>query len=124
MTGLGEEVYRKAEKNIKTDPSVRTIVAIACGLDLDLETTEKMLSLAGRSFKESDEDRALKFCITGFQDNLLTRETTSLNLTDTKLSAPMNATNIIITAVHRPDVQLFYYFKIIPTQRVVKIHRI
>lgn len=66
LTGLGEEVYRKAEKNIKTDPSVRTIVAIACGLDLDLETTEKMLSLAGRSFKESDEDRALKFCITGF----------------------------------------------------------
>ena len=66
LTGLGEEVYRKAEKNIKTDPSVRTIVAIACGLDLDLETAEKMLSLAGRSFRESDEDRALKFCITGF----------------------------------------------------------
>lgn len=66
LTGLGEEVYRKAEKNIKTDPSVRTIVAIACGLDLDIETAEKMLSLAGRSFRESDEDRALKFCITGF----------------------------------------------------------
>lgn len=66
LTGLGEEVYRKAEKNIKTDPSVRTIVAIACGLDLDIETAEKMLSLAGRSFRESNEDRALKFCITGF----------------------------------------------------------
>lgn len=66
LTGLGEEVYRKAEKNIKTDPSVRTIVAIACGLDLDIETAEKMLSLAGRSLRESDEDRALKFCITGF----------------------------------------------------------
>ena len=37
-----------------------------CGLDLDIETAEKMLSLAGRSFRESDEDRALKFCITGF----------------------------------------------------------
>ena len=66
LTGLGEEVYRKAEKNIKTDPSVRTIVAIACGLDLDIETAGKMLALAGRSLRESDEDRALKFCITGF----------------------------------------------------------
>ena len=34
-------MYRKAEKNIKTDPSVRTIVAIACGLDLDIEPLKK-----------------------------------------------------------------------------------
>ena len=60
LTGLGEEVYRKAEKNLGTDPSLRTIVAIACGLSLDIETTEKMLHLAGHAFKESNEHRALK----------------------------------------------------------------
>ena len=41
------------------------IVAIGVGLKLDIETVEKMLTLAGRSFKDSPEDRALKFCITG-----------------------------------------------------------
>ena len=65
LTGLGEENYRKAEKGLKNDPTVRTIVAIGVGLKLDIETVEKMLTLAGRSFKDSPEDRALKFCITG-----------------------------------------------------------
>ncbi len=65
LTGLGEENYRKAEKGQKNDPTVRTIVAIGVGLKLDIETVEKMLTLAGRSFKDSPEDRALKFCITG-----------------------------------------------------------
>jgi len=64
-TLLGEEVYRKAEKNITTNPELRTIVAIACGLDLDITTTEKLLQLAGHAFNDSDEHRALKFCITG-----------------------------------------------------------
>ena len=67
LTELGEEVYRKAEKNIKTDPSLRTIVAIACGLDLDIEITETILRLAGHAFKENDDEhRALRFCISGF----------------------------------------------------------
>lgn len=65
LTGLGEENYRKAEKGQKNDPTLRTIVAIGVGLKLDIETVEKMLTLAGRSFKDSPEDRALKFCITG-----------------------------------------------------------
>ena len=65
LTGLGEENYRKAEKGQKNDPTVRTIVAIGVGLKLDIESVEKMLTLAGRSFKDSPEDRALKFCITG-----------------------------------------------------------
>ena len=65
LTGLGEENYRKAEKGQKNDPTIRTIVAIGVGLKLDIETVEKMLTLAGRSFKDSPEDRALKFCITG-----------------------------------------------------------
>ena len=65
-TGLGEEVYRKAEKNINTRPSMRTIIAIARGLDLDIEMTEKLLQLAGHAFDESDEHRALRFCVTGF----------------------------------------------------------
>ena len=71
LTGLGEEVYRKAEKNIGTDPSLRTIVAIACGLSLDIETTEKMLHLAGHAFKESNEHRALKFCINNYPGDML-----------------------------------------------------
>lgn len=66
LTGLGEEVYRKAEKNIDTKPSMRTIVAIARGLDLDITMTEKLMQLAGHAFDESDEHRALRFCITGF----------------------------------------------------------
>ena len=65
LTGLGEENYRKAESGLKTDPKVRTIVAIGVGLSLDIETIENMLKLAGRSFKDTPEDRALKFCITG-----------------------------------------------------------
>lgn len=66
VTGLGEEVYRKAEKNIATRPTMRTIIAIARGLDLDIGTTEKLMQLAGHAFDESDEHRALRFCITGF----------------------------------------------------------
>lgn len=66
MTGLGEEVYRKAEKNIKTKPSLRTIVAFAHGFGLNLTDTERLLQLAGHAFDESDEHQALKFCITGY----------------------------------------------------------
>lgn len=66
LTGLGEEVYRKAEKNIDTKPSLRTIISIGCGLDLDIATTEKLMQLAGHAFDESDEHQALRFCITGF----------------------------------------------------------
>ena len=66
LTELGEEVYRKAEKNIATAPSLRTIVAFSRGLDLDLQTTEKLLQLAGHAFNDSLEHQALKFCITGF----------------------------------------------------------
>lgn len=66
LTGLGEEVYRKAEKNIGTNPSLRTIVAFSKGLDLNIAMTEKLLQLAGHAFNDTDEDQALKFCITGF----------------------------------------------------------
>ena len=65
-TGLGEEVYRKAEKNIGTRPSIRTIVSIARGLDLDIATTERLMQLAGHAFDESDEHQALRLCVTGF----------------------------------------------------------
>lgn len=67
LTNLGEEVYRKAEKNVDTKPSVRTIVAIARGLDLSLETTNLLMHLAGRDFTDEFEDQALQFCITGYQ---------------------------------------------------------
>ena len=66
LTGLGEEVYRKAQKNIETKPNLRTIAAFSRGLDLNIQTTEKLLQLAGHAFDDSDEHQALKFCITGF----------------------------------------------------------
>lgn len=66
LTGLGEDVYLKAEKNIDTKPILRTIVAVSRGLDLEIGTTEKLLQLAGHAFDESDEHQALKYCITGF----------------------------------------------------------
>ena len=66
LTGLGEEVYRKAEKSIDTRPSIRTIVSIGRGLDLDIGTVETLMRLASHAFDESDEHQALKFCITGF----------------------------------------------------------
>ena len=66
LTGLDEVYYRRAETNPDTKPSKRAIVAVACGLDMDLDTTNKLLQLAGHAFEDSDEDNALKFCITGF----------------------------------------------------------
>lgn len=66
LTGLDEVYYRRAETNPDTKPSKRAIVAVACGLDIDLDTTNKLLQLAGHAFEDSDEDNALKFCITGF----------------------------------------------------------
>ena len=71
LTVLGEENYRKAESGLKNNPKLRTIVAIDIGLSLDIETVENMLKLAGRSFKDTLEDRALKFCITGLSGQLI-----------------------------------------------------
>lgn len=65
-TGLGEEVYRKAQKNHDTTPNMRTIIAFARGLDLGIEVTEKLLQSAGHAFNDSDEHQALRFCITNF----------------------------------------------------------
>lgn len=65
-TGLGEEVYRKAQKNHDTTPNMRTIIAFARGLDLGIEVTEKLLQSAGHAFNDSDEHQALRFCITHF----------------------------------------------------------
>ena len=64
-TLLGEEVYRKAYSDIKTKPSLRTIVAIGRGLDLSIDTVEEMLRLAGHAFDDSLESQLLEFCITG-----------------------------------------------------------
>lgn len=47
-------------------PAKELSLLLACGLDMDLDTTNKLLQLAGHAFEDSDEDNALKFCITGF----------------------------------------------------------
>ena len=71
LTLLGEEVYRKAEKSHSTNPNVRTITAFAIGLNLDIATTEWLLQLAGHAYKNTDEDQALKFCITGYSGHTI-----------------------------------------------------
>jgi hypothetical protein len=64
LTDLDDINYRRAEKNERTKPAFRTIVTIACGLNLGINTTETLLMLAGHAFDESDEHQALKFCVT------------------------------------------------------------
>ena len=67
-----------------------------------------MLSLAGRSLRESDEDRALKFCITGFAGQSIEERNDFLDLMDIKRSVLKSATNSHQKkAVHHHDVQLF-----------------
>lgn len=65
VTLLGEEVYRKAEKANSSKPEIRAITAFSVGLGLDIETAEYLMKLAGRTYSESDEDQALRFCLTG-----------------------------------------------------------
>jgi len=66
LTGLGTEVYSKVKNGNLGNPTTRTIVAIACGLDLDLDETECLMKAAGRNFTYSDEERALKYCVFAF----------------------------------------------------------
>ena len=65
LTGLDEVVYRRAVNGADTRPSIETIVAFSCGLDLDIQTAEKIMQLASHAFDESDLHRAYKFCIGG-----------------------------------------------------------
>lgn len=110
LTGLGEEVFRKAEKNIGTDPSLRTIVAIACGLSLDIETTEKMLHLAGHAFKESNEHRALNSVSTITPATCWKIETISCSLTDTRRWVQKNDIDLLF-AVFPLGSTAFLFFK-------------
>lgn len=66
VTGLEDVVYRRAVNGANTRPSIETIVAFACGLDLDLATTQRIMQLSSHAFDESDKHRAYMFCITGF----------------------------------------------------------
>ena len=66
LTGLDEIVYRRAISGAETRPSIETIVAFACGLDLDMATTQKIMQLSSHAFDESTKHRAYMFCITGF----------------------------------------------------------
>lgn len=63
LTSIDEMVYRRAVNGADTRPSIETIVAFSCGLDLDIQTAEKIMQLASHSFDESDLHRAYKFCI-------------------------------------------------------------
>ena len=57
---------RSGVDNSYRDFSGIPVADIGRGLDLDIGTTEKLLQLAGHAFDESDEQQALKYCITGF----------------------------------------------------------
>ena len=65
LTGLDEVAYRRAVNGADTRPSIETIVSFSCGLDLDIQTAEKIMQLASHAFDESDLHRAYKFCIGG-----------------------------------------------------------
>lgn len=66
LTGLEDVTYRRAINGAESRPSIETIVAFACGLDLDMATTQKIMQLSSHAFDESDKHRAYMFCITGF----------------------------------------------------------
>lgn len=65
LTGLDEIVYRRATKGEDTKPSLSTILAFSCGLNLDIDTTNKIMQLSSHTLDDSDEHRAYAFCITG-----------------------------------------------------------
>ena len=54
-------------------------LSIACGLDLDIGLTERLLQLAGHAFNESTEHQALRFCITGLSGHSIEDRDVRLN---------------------------------------------
>lgn len=58
-TLLSSDYYSKAKNNNPSPPSVETIVAIAAGYSLDLQLTEELLKLAGRSFNPTSRKHDL-----------------------------------------------------------------
>lgn len=62
-TLLDEGIYYKIRGHGPGNPSMRTIVAFACGLGLDVGTAEKIMRAAGLAFDESEEHLALRFCV-------------------------------------------------------------
>ncbi len=64
-TLLGKEVFDKIKRGHKSVPSIETIVAFACGCNIDMETTEQLMKLASHSFNDCQEHRAYRYCISG-----------------------------------------------------------
>ena len=78
LTGLDEVFYRRAINGANTRPSIETIVAFSCGLDLDIQTAQKIMQLASHAFDESDLHRAYMFCIGGLSGHSIEERNTFL----------------------------------------------
>ena len=78
LTGLDEVFYRRAINGASTRPSIETIVAFSCGLDLDIQTAQKIMQLASHAFDESDLHRAYMFCIGGLSGHSIEERNTFL----------------------------------------------
>ncbi len=78
LTGLDEVFYRRAINGASTRPSIETIVAFSCGLDLDIQTAQKIMQLASHAFDESDLHRAYMFCLGGLSGHSIEERNTFL----------------------------------------------
>lgn len=65
-TLLHEINFSHAVNNHSSLPSIRTVIAICAGLDLDINMTNELLHLAGHALNGSREHQALSFAITAF----------------------------------------------------------
>lgn len=74
LTGLDEVYYRRAETNPDTKPSKRAIVAVACGLDMDLD------KLGGTDIREYKLDSLLSNISMVFQNVFLFADSIENNI--------------------------------------------
>ena len=68
LTGLDDVFYRRTINGANTRPSIETIVAFSCGLDLDIQAAQKIMQLASHAFDESNLHPYM-FCIGGLSEH-------------------------------------------------------
>jgi hypothetical protein len=66
-TLLNEMTYSRCKTNYDSIPDIRTVMAIAVGLDLDIGLTTHLLALAGHALSNSREHQAYSYIITGYK---------------------------------------------------------